>query len=558
MTATDEDARASPRHLLLVALVAAAPYAQTLGFDFTYDDQSHIVRSPVLRDLANADVLLPWRYLDAEFPDQGRPALVASHFLDLWIGGPGPAGYHLQSVLWHVIATMLVFAFGRRVGLAPAAAGAAAVLFALHPVHAEAVAAISNREDPMATVLVLVALLSARLWLRTGRWAPLAGALIAHLGALLSKESAVVAPLLLVWVLACCPDWRPAAEDRRRLYAVGAAAAVVVTLAWGAFQLRLGYPSLLPGAGGAGLEVAVATGPGARLAMGPALLFQPSLLADGPPDDPAGPRRPHEGVGLHHGVAAQGFRAAQLLVPWPLSPEYDLATFGHPLAVAAGALLLLLLALVAARERTRRPALALGAGWFLIATLPVSFATLLVNPVADRYQYMPAVGAMIAVGWACMTLAPSMGSPRIRQLGPALAATLALAFAVLAVRQISFWRDDLTLFTEAARHAPRSPRVLANLGVARLSTGDTAGARDAFEAALDADPEHVAARYDLAVVEARAGHLDLAEGHLRRAVDARGVVGEAALQDKARRDLTAMLRRQGRHDEADALERAPH
>ena len=531
--------------VILVVLAAIVPYAQTVRFDFTYDDRAHVVGNAFVRDLANASKLWPWSYLDQEIPDQARPVLVASHFADLALGGPSPAGYHAQSTMWHVFVSVLVLLFALRLGLGGRVATVAAVLFALPPVHAEAVAAISNREDLLATFFVLATLLSVRAAFASGRLVSWLGPAALYALALGSKEVAVAAPLLVVLVLVCFPAWRPAASWARRAYVAAALAALLVTAAWGSFQLRLGFPSLLQGAGGHSLELAAIP----RSASGALLRIQIPVPVYGD-DTPALSRRPHGEIGWSYVAPAEAFRAWQLVVPWPLRAEYDLEAFGDPWIALGAALLLVALLVAAAWAFRRRREPAFGVGWFLLATAPVLVAPTLINPVADRYQYLPAVGACIVLSWALVAWLPTT---RVSRLGWALAGLLVLTFAIVGVHRVGIWHDDRTLFEETARHAPRSVRVQVNLGAARMRVGDRAGARRAFERAVALDPGHLAARYDLGVLDEGDGRPSDAVDEYIEALRRPSPLGEHALRDRALVRLARLLMRQRRRAELERI-----
>lgn len=535
----------------MVGVVAFAPYARTLGFEFTYDDHTQIVRNPFVRDPGNLRELLPWRYLEHEVPDQGRPALLASLLLDVAVAGPDPAAYHAQSVAWHVLVSLLVYLLAMRTGAGARVAAAAAVLFAVHPIHAEAVAGVSNREDLLATFFVLACLLVGRRALRNGlAWLVPLG-LLYGLG-LLSKESAVAMPLLLALTVACFPSWRPPTARRGRAVGWTVAVLVLVTAGWATFQLRLGYPSLLPGAGGTGLEVAAEQegdhepGPARRRgelrprAAGLSLhVLQPSMPAAGEDDSQdgeAGARRPHGPMEQVHILSIEGFRLWRLLVPFPLSPEYDARPLRAPWALTAGALVIALLAAAAVVGWRRWRPLAFGVGWLGAATLPVGAPGLLINPVADRYLYLPAVGVCVLVARALLERLPARW-PRARTAAWASMAALIGAYAVVGVHQIGIWRNDVVLFEHATAHAPRSVRVHQNLGAARMRAGDLEGARRALGEAVRLDPTHLAARYNLGRIAERRGRLPEAARHYRKALSVPSIVAEGPLRARVRARL---------------------
>jgi tetratricopeptide (TPR) repeat protein len=89
--------------------------------------------------------------------------------------------------------------------------------------------------------------------------------------------------------------------------------------------------------------------------------------------------------------------------------------------------------------------------------------------MADRYAYLPLVGIGIAVAWGACALAERLGARVL--VGP-LAVTLGVAMTVAAHREVSHWRDGVTLFGHALEAEPRDPSLRGNFGIALLRRGD--------------------------------------------------------------------------------------
>lgn len=191
---------------VLAATLAGFAYLNALHNPFVYDDQSTIVGNPSLRHLGDLRALA----LHSLF----RPALNVSYALDHAVWGLRPFGYHLTSVLLHMLNVVLVFRvvalavddWRRRepvggVRVSPdAAAFAAAALFAVHPLMTEAVAYVSGRSEVLAASFVMLALLALRAGIAHGRATWTAAGLVAVLLGLATKEVAAVLPLIvLAW-----------------------------------------------------------------------------------------------------------------------------------------------------------------------------------------------------------------------------------------------------------------------------------------------------------------------------------------------------------------------
>ncbi|HEX3771187.1 MAG TPA: hypothetical protein VHV30_10000, partial [Polyangiaceae bacterium] len=182
-------------------LAAVAVHARTIGFGFTgLDDQDLVVED-------HAFLAAPWSFLKAfgraymHVVDPGhayyRPMVTASYALDARWSGVNPAGYHATNVALYAAVAWLVFALLRAFAMPPLVATGGALLFAVHPALADAVAWIPGRNDALVAAFALAAWLLAMP--RGGRESVgrVAGCLAFAVLAALTKETAYALPL--VW-----------------------------------------------------------------------------------------------------------------------------------------------------------------------------------------------------------------------------------------------------------------------------------------------------------------------------------------------------------------------
>lgn len=472
---------------LLAGAISVVPYLGSLRFGPTYDDHHHVVRHPLLGPDGGVGRLLSPTFLDEAVPDQSRPTLLASLLIDRALFGDDFPRYHAQSLALHALAVALALLLLRRLGFAPIPAFAGALLFGLHPACTEAVASVSNREDLLVAAFGLAAILLARRGL-IGRPAWLALAGLAFALALLAKELAVAVPLLFV-VLAQHPRWLGRSVARGR-WAALAACAVPGALVAGYLHLRLGFPALSAGAPTGGLALDAA--PGAGWSEVPAVL---------------------------------GFRALRTLLGWPLSAEHDPAQLAAAGPAIAGALATAALLLAAALAARRRPAVFVGVAWFLVASLPTLAGPWLLNPVADRYLYLPALGALGVLG---ALLATCRG-----RAAPLLLTAALCVFAARTADRVQVWRSDVALFDDAVQRAPRSARAWQNLGAAHLREGDPGRAYIALARAVTLAPDRMAYHLTLATAQAQLGRRDEELMSLERAARLEAPLAEAPLRARA-------------------------
>ena len=355
---------------VVVALAAAAVYARTAGFQFVYDDVPIILENDRLHAVSRWPELLtsPW------WP-RGlyRPFTSLTLAVDWLIGGGSPVPFHVFNLLAHVGASLLVLVLAGTL-MSPPAALAAALVFAVHPIHVEAVASVVGRAEVLATLFALAAALLYRAHGRAdlgpgqSRAALAAAVIAALLLALASKESAFATPALLLLM-----DWAGAREEgvppatRFRRHAGLWGATVVLTAAWLLLRARIlgglagDYPA--PGLGG--------TTPWQRLLIMLPLvpeyvrlfLFPARLSSDYSPNFvPASPvftARSLLGLGVLAGVVGLAIAGRRRAVP---------VTFGIAW---------------------------IGAALLVIGNVLVPSGVL----VAERTLYLASVGACLALGW---------------------------------------------------------------------------------------------------------------------------------------------------------------
>jgi hypothetical protein len=407
----------------IVLLAAAAAVAHLLN-DFVYDDV------PVVRDNARLHSLPGWRDIVASpwwpppFVEQLHRPLASLMLAVQWAVGSGnPLPFRIVSVALYIAGAWAVYRLGSRL-LTPGAALAAASVFAVHPVHVEAVAQAVNQGD---LVVGLAAALMATRYLdrrragdvRVRDWAAIAAL---YATAMLSKESGYVLPGLLIAAELLVA---PAAAPGERL------------------RLSLGYVGLaLVAAGGIGLRLAV--------------LGDAAFLVE--------PVASLRGLDLGGRIATMLQVVPQwlrlLAFPARLRADFPPDAFPHPSRLGsaeyAGLALLAGAAVVGWLARRSAPAVTFGLAWCAIGLLPVSNIVPSGIMLAERTLYLPSVGFVLAAGGAAGWLVRRhpAASPRLRAvLGVACVLAVA-AGLVKSVNRASLWNTAHFVVVPAAPPPP--------------------------------------------------------------------------------------------------------
>ncbi|MBL8700318.1 MAG: glycosyltransferase family 39 protein [Alphaproteobacteria bacterium] len=414
---------------LLLAAIAAAAWAPALRGGFHFDDLPNIVLDPATAGGAA---------LAERLANGFRPLLRLSYALDHALWGFDAAGFLATNLVLHAVTVLLVWRLACRRLAEPAAALAAAAIFALQPAHGAVVAWSSGRSTGLSTLLLVAALLAHERAVRRPGASRQAPALLLMAVACLAKEVALVFPLVvLLWetTRAEFPGWRTA--------------------------LRRATPSIiLAGLGGA-----------AMLFASPRLreLLQFSFAL----------ATPDAALAAH--LAAVPATLSLWVRPWSLAIEHPAPT--GALATIAGAAVVAAMIALAVQQRRARPLLALALLWPLVLLLPTHSVIARLDVIVEKPLYAAWIGPCLALGAlaAAITRAPG-------RLRAGLAAAAMLALAALSAWRAEVWAEPVAVWREAATRNPGSARAWINRAVAELEAGDVAAARRWIAVARGLDP----------------------------------------------------------------------
>jgi len=496
---------------MLVGAIAFLAYGATLGFQFVYDDKPQIVENPAVH---------AWHYLPHYFTSHVwaelypkvrgnyyRPLFLLWFRLNHALFGLNPAGWHLTTVICHVIATYLVFALVRRLTADRLVAFFAATLFGLHPVHIESVAWVSGVTDPLLAIFMLASFLAYLRFREENRlrWAGLA--LLMFALDLFVKETAIVlAPIVFVYAWLYAPE---------RTLASRFVSAVKQSAAFFAIAVLC-----------LGLRVHVLKGfshPGTTLAWSTIVLTGPSVLW----------------MYVRHLVLPVGLSGFYGL---PYVDKPTVTGFTVPMALMA----VVIVALAWGISRLDDVRLALFACcWMVLPILPVLYLRAFVEGdiAHDRYLYIPSIGFVLLVVLGFRQIA-NRWRPNHKPLQLAGIAVLAIAYTIGTATQQTYWASDMLLYSRGVEIAPNDNLACNNLANALLDNGHPAEAIALYSQVLAREPSYWLSNYNLGYSYYKIGYLQAAELYLRRAIGISDVDSDQYVY------LGLTLWRQGQLDEA--------
>ena len=469
---------------MVIIAACLASYFNALFADFVWDDVLFIVNNPYMKSFR----FLPkffiqdfWSiYIKTINVKYYRPLLAASFMLDYALWGNNPFGYHLTNVIFHILASILVFLFVQLLVEKRFIAFVSALLFSVHPVHTEVVSFISGRVDSVPLVFYLLSLILFLIYSSHKRIIFYLLSLACFGVSLLTKEMAVTLPLIAI-----CIDYffLSACNLRETIKKIP--------------KLHFGFFVIL------GLYLMMR-----RYAMGVFCLAVTNKINS-----------------FIFGTATLwriftavkiSFKYIKLLFwPYSLNVEYlfpPANSLFEP-EVLSGVILICLLLYIAIKNSKRQPILSFSILWFFITILPVSNIIPQGNIFAERYTYTPSLGFCIAVAFLFSRLLQKDIKTHLFNWKKSIYVIICLL--IVAQGRVTYernkaWDNDFTLWYDAVKKSPQVPRVHLNLGRAYYKFNNMDSAMLEAKIALELYPSYSDAYFFIGKIYLKSGQIDKA------------------------------------------------
>jgi tetratricopeptide (TPR) repeat protein len=483
-------ADAQPDTFLIAALIlcAALPYLNTLLNGFVYDDNRQVLDNPYLKSfhfLPQVFGTTVWSFVGMQgVSNYYRPLMTLGYALCYHLFGPLAYGFHLVNVCLHVGVVILVFMVARRLFKDRVVAFFGACLFAIHPIHTEAVAWVAAVTTLDVTFFYLLTF-----WLflmlaspRGGisPWIKLA-AVVSFALTIFSKEQALTFPLLAMIYEHFFRDDRAETTFWQKARRYGDF--WLMDLAYVLFRI----------------EHLGAFAPQIQLSR---LGWYPSVLS---------------------ALALMGQYLGKLFWPVQLCAYYVFqkgTSVFEPRVLAGIASLAgctLVFALLFRRNRTA----SFGFLWFFVTLAPVlDIRYLAGNVFAERYLYLPSVGFCWLAAWAGVRLWRQLAARHSawRHGLVATSCALGLLLAARVVARNRDWRTDVALYSQTLKVSPRATNIRENLGVVAWNHGRIDEAEKQWSMALKLNPNSPITLTNLGLVYAKRKEYQKAERYFHEAM----------------------------------------
>jgi tetratricopeptide (TPR) repeat protein len=498
---------------IVLSLSVVVPYWQVQDHEFIlYDDNLYVTENRHVQQGLTRESLF-WA-LTATNAGFWHPLTWVSLMLDDQVYGWNAGGYHWTNVLLHLANTILIFLVFFRMTDAARESALVAALFALHPLHVESVAWVSQRKDVLSTVFWLLTMLMYVRYVHRPGIFRYAAVVSFYVMGLMSKPMVVTLPVVLLLL-----DHWPLRRFPVRFYqSSGTAKFAEVS------PLRLiaeKIPLLVLAAGLTGLTFYTEGKIGAMKSF------------DMYPFDV----RAANAIVSYLGYILKTLWPAKLAIVYPhpgMPPVWQV--------VLSGAVLLSVTAIVIYKIR-RYPFLFAGWSWYMLTLVPViGLVQIGGHGMADRYTYIPLIGLFLAMVWGVKHLTGGWKYER-GFFFVCWGVVLSLLF-VLSWHQVRYWRDSITLFQHAVRVTEGNYLMYNNLGIAYFQQGKPNEAMACFEKSVRIKPDFADAFNNMGYVAALRGKGEEAIYYYLKALK------NKPDSEKAHTNLADALTSQGKLDEA--------
>jgi protein O-mannosyl-transferase len=524
--------------LLSLVLAIAAVYWPVSTYEFiNFDDNVYVTDNPLVWE----GVTLRGLYHAFTDTHVGLwiPLTWLSFMAEAEIFGVVPGWFHTTNALLHVLNAVLLFVLLNRMTQRRLESAFVAALFALHPLHVESVAWVTERKDVLSTLFLFLSLMAYLRYCKHRNLSNYLTIVVLSALSLMAKPMYVTLPLLLLlldfWPLQRMTALTGGYERETRAKIDGERFEEPpdsVTPAEAGVQksskdLDSGFHRNDGGDGFQGPRSIEPPPPGSMgMLIAEKILFFVicgvvcvlTILAKIKDGDLTPLQVLPLTTRIANALVSYVLYLKKLLWPSGLAVFYP-----HPglalsyWAVGCSALLLVAISVWVIRERKNHPYLLWGWAWFLISLFPViGLAQAGPQAMADRFTYVPLIGPFVMIAWGFPNFLARIPYRRHALAGMALAAILACG--VMSWIQVRYWKDSIGIFSRTVEVTSRNFLAEYNLAMAYMEKARLDDAIRHYRRAVEINPNHSTVQSNFGIALARKGQFKEAVEHYRKAI----------------------------------------
>ncbi|MHC4123289.1 MAG: tetratricopeptide repeat protein [Planctomycetota bacterium] len=468
---------------IALAIVTILAFEQIRLNEFVnYDDGQFVTENPDVKQGLSLNSI-KWAFTTIH-ANNWHPLTWLSHMLDCELFRLDPFGHHLTNLLFHIANSLLLFWVLNNMTGAVWASAFVAAAFALHPLHVESVAWVSERKDLLSSFFWI---LSMSFYVRYSRKPCKVNYLLTLLAfclGLMSKPMVVTLPFVFLLL-----DYWPL----ERLQFTDQNKKKVNSLKQAVSSLRIASIRnlILEKIPFFSLSVAISV---------VTFVAQKKSGAMGYMESTSLYFRICNALVSYIGYIGKIFYPKDLAVLYPLAP----ITIWQAMA---SAVFILVICKWSITLNQKRKYLLVGWLWYIVTLVPVIGLIQVGNQaMADRYTYLPSIGIFIMVAWGVTEFASTW---RYKKLILGLASGLIFSVMLICTRiQVGYWKDSITLCDRALRVTDNNFIMCNNFANALRKKGDLDKAIEYFNKALSINPDDTKALKNLGAILLKQGRFD--------------------------------------------------
>lgn len=466
--------------IIIFIVLGCAVYFNALNSQFLWDDGNTVVNNTYIKD---------WRYLPNFFSDNffegsnmtggyWRPAFLLSLSLDYRIGGLTPAIYHLDNLIWHILAAILVYIILLKLFKNKPACFLTALIFLLHPLQIEGVTYVSGRGEPMSAALLLLSFLF--FWKYANEKRRLLNFLFSvvffALALLVHERTAVFPAIILLYIFTLYRGTYLAGWKKKLL---AASPFLSIGILYAVLRLTI-------------LRFSNNFDPVISGDIGAAAFIGKFMLAS---------------------LKAIAVYAGLLVFPAKLYMEKSVtlpASFFDGYVIAGIALVMASIAGFFASLK-RKKIFAFGIGWFWIFLSISLYAYPAMGMLWEHWLYLPMVGLWMPLSIIAAEKIKKAGNPLIKAAIILVIIAFLAGISIRTVIRNNDWRDPITFFEKNVAIGGSSARIYNELGSAYKDTGRNDEAIATYKKSAELDNQMFQPWYNMGVIYEINGDLELAK-----------------------------------------------
>jgi protein O-mannosyl-transferase len=477
--------------MFILAALILAVYWPVQDYKFiSYDDYMYVTEN--YRIQSGIDIISIADTFRDVHTGHWHPLTMMSHMVDWQLFGYNAGGHHWTNVIIHIFNTLLLFLFFRYLTSAIWRSAFIAALFAIHPLNVESIAWIAERKNVLSTFFWILTMMLYVWYVKSPNWKRYLPMFVSFALGLMSKPMLVTLPFVLLLL-----DYWPLnrisfnSRDEDRL-----------EISTPFVSQKLKISSLMIEK----IPLFILTIISTCLTIYAALYVKMVANLEALPLTKR----------ISNAIISYALYIKKLFLP------YNLAVFYPPSKIdfwqaSFTALLMFGITITVFKFYRKYPYLLVGWLWYLGTLVPViGLLQVGAQAMADRYTYIPLIGIFIIMAWGLFDL--TMERRKGNVIFSAIAVLIIAIMAVLTSIQVSYWKNNVTLYSHAIEVTKNNYLANNNLGAHFIDIGDYKQAYFYITTAIQINPKYADAHRNLAVIFIEEGKKEKAINHFKEAI----------------------------------------